>query len=428
MQQHNVNWRSLPSKSPGANSSQRIIKIEEAPAYHRSKQRVESDRVNKLERDLQRQQPQQILTAAIGDCQILAIDPVVALRCEAQPQSTANLQLVELCWQGAFKLDRQPQADRYIIYLVESGSLTQTIEPERGFCCSPETATIVSPDVEIASIASNEGKALLMAIDRQAIEATVSKLLARPIKHPLIFHPQVDLNSHLGLSLKRFGQFLWEAATHVSMSADFSALVLHKLERAFLDCAIEGLPSNYSDELLYYTDGALACHVRKAQAFIKEHLHEKIELADIAAAARICPRLLQKAFSHHCGRSPMRFLTEARLQSIRGELERSTGDTKIVDVMMNYGFTQGGKFAKEYQQLFGEKPSETLKRSNQFRDRHTRLWQEIDDDVSARVAGGRSLPINMLPQAELPQRWPSIDDLDTWMDAFFPNKLSHCLT
>jgi AraC-like DNA-binding protein len=197
----------------------------------------------------------------------------------------------------------------------------------------------------------------------------------------------------LGLSLKKFGQFLWAVADQ-NNPIDFSALVLQKLEQAFLDCTIEGLPSNYSEELRYQNDGALSCHVRKAQMFIEANLHEDIKLADIVAAVGVCPRLLQKAFSHHCGCSPMRFLTQARLQRIRQDLERSAHDTKIVDVMMHYGFTQGGKFAKEYQQLFGEKPSETLKRSGDSKQRNSPLWQTINDTQSARLAGGQSLSWN----------------------------------
>ena len=84
----------------------------------------------------------------------------------------------------------------------------------------------------------------------------------------------------------------------------------------------------------------------------------------------------------------MRFVTHARLQRIRQVLETATNDLKIVDVMMNYGFTQGGKFAKEYQQLFGEKPSDTLKRSSQCHQADTPLWAEIDDDRSALIVGG----------------------------------------
>ena len=99
----------------------------------------------------------------------------------------------------------------------------------------------------------------------------------------------------------------------------------------------------------------------------------------------------------------MRFVTQERLQRIRQELERATSDLKIVDVMMNYGFTQGGKFAKEYQQLFGEKPSDTVKRSSQLNPQHSPLWQSIDDAQSDRVVGGvwyRQLPFSKYPKNE----------------------------
>ena len=82
----------------------------------------------------------------------------------------------------------------------------------------------------------------------------------------------------------------------------------------------------------------------------------------------------------------MRFLTQSRLQRIRQELESAPSNTKIVDVMMQYGFTQGGKFAKEYQQLFGENPSDTLKRSIQFPQQPSPLWHQIDDAHSESIA------------------------------------------
>jgi AraC family transcriptional regulator, ethanolamine operon transcriptional activator len=150
------------------------------------------------------------------------------------------------------------------------------------------------------------------------------------------------------------------------------------------------LPSNYSEEILDRLEGAFAAHVRKARAFIESNLQEDIKLGDIATAVGVCTRLLQKAFSHQCGCSPMRFVTQTRLQRIRQELESPTSDAKIVDVMMDYGFTQGGKFAKEYQQLFGENPSDTLKRSSQFQQQPSPLWHQIDDARSEQIVGGLS--------------------------------------
>jgi AraC-like DNA-binding protein len=398
MQQQNSNLQSSPSNSFGISEdlNQRIIKIEETPAYHRSKHRT-----------------------------VRKVEPK-----HHHHLSTGNFDLVRVQWQGGFPLEQDPHEDRYIIYLVLAGSLSQKIDssqrfapsgcPDPGsktrherlryhqtFDCSIDTATIVSPGQKLENIASEQGEALLIKIDRDSIDLALNKLLIgratlkepRTFKQPVIFLTSIDLTSELGLNLKNFGQFLWEtAAKNDSLSAEtdapptgrllhranFSSLVLQKLEQAFLDCLIEGLPNNYSDEILYQTDGALACHVRKATAYIESQLHEDIKLGDIATATGVSPRLLQKAFSHHCGCSPMRFVTRARLERIRQELTAATTNTKIVDVMMHYHLTQGGKFAKEYQQLFGEKPSETLKRSSQ----NVPLWHQIDDVRADRVAGG----------------------------------------
>jgi AraC-like DNA-binding protein len=390
MQHHNVNWRSLPNKSLGTapEPNKRIIQLEQSSAYHRTQQIATVGY-----RNSHRNQTLELLTAIIGTHWIRSIDPVTDCQLShSHHLITTNFQIVDLQWQGAFQLEQDAQANHYIIYLVLSGSLAQKIDAPQLYpqhqtvCCEPDTATILSPGQKLVSIASETGNALLISIERDSIDSTLSNLLDRPLKQPVIFLPSIDLTSELGLSLKKLLQFLWESTQDTGTAT--ASLVMQKLEQAFLACAIEGLPSNYTEELLYQTDGALACHVHKARAFIESHLHEDIKLGDIAAATQVCSRLLQKAFSQHYGCSPMRFVTQTRLQRIRQDLESAPSDTKIVDVMMNYGFTQGGKFAKEYQQLFGEKPSETLKRCSQFHTQGSPLWQQIDDPRSEGIVGG----------------------------------------
>ena len=84
----------------------------------------------------------------------------------------------------------------------------------------------------------------------------------------------------------------------------------------------------------------------------------------------------------------LRNFLRSRLEQIRAQLQRSSIDTRIIDVMMSYGITHGGKFAKEYRQLFGEKPSDTLRQANQSDRQDRPLWHEIDDLHSERIAGG----------------------------------------
>jgi AraC-like DNA-binding protein len=398
MQQQKIKVESFPLLYPAkvTTLNQGTIEINQTPAYHRHNRRNADQSSDRVASSSSQTRMQEVLTNVIGTHRIIPQYPLTDCHFDTNRLSTGNFDLVNIQWQGGFKLEQEAIEDRYTIYIALAGSLDQNIDyslsqtqPEghQSFCCSLDTATIISPGQKLESIASATGEALLISIDLKSIESAACQLFDRSLKQPVVFIPSIDLTHELGLSLKKFTQFLWEAAAQKNL-ADFSSLVLRQLEKAFLSCLVEGVLSNYSEELLYQHDGPLACHVRKAQAFIESHLQEEINLGDIAAATGVCARLLQKAFAQHCGCSPMRFVTHARLQRIRQVLEAATSDLKIVDVMMNYGFTQGGKFANEYQQLFGEKPSETLKRSSQLNRQHSPLWQSIDDAQSDRVVGG----------------------------------------
>jgi AraC-like DNA-binding protein len=420
-----------------------IIQIENTPAFRRNKQRAVESKHTEM---------RSVLASVIGDYQISSnpADPssdylseiVGGASLQENRVSTGNINLVKIRWHGAFELKQSPSSTHYLIYLVLTGSLSQQIgdllcavtkKPHQGrqmLDCSPETATTINLGQKLASSASEQGEVLLISIDRDSIDSALSKLIDSPkerlcqrtSKQPVQFVPSIDLTSEFGLSLKSFAQFLWQAAAKqetagaeaasTNQQVNFAPLVLQKLEQAFLDCLIEGLPNNYSEEILYQTDGAFARHVHKARTFIESNLHEEIKLGDIADATGVCSRLLQKAFSYHCGCSPMRFVTLARLHQVQQELTQASTNTKIVDVMMRYQFTQGGKFAKEYHQLFGEKPSETLKKSSQFvggkptpvpkagllyetlRERpmehrsKSQLWHQLDDTTADRVGGG----------------------------------------
>lgn len=416
MQKHNLP-RSLPTyrSGLGATPSQRTIEIDgQLPTSHQRKHLTAVEYVKNTDRQDDRDRTREKLVQVIGSHQIRSIDPLTQSQLTHRHHLiTGNFQILDLHWQGALQLEQDPLDTSYIIYLILAGSLCHQIhaphQRERSSLTvnsRVDIATICGPGQTVSSRTSQEGQALLIAIDRQSIDSALSSLLDRPLKQPVMFHPSIDLTSELGQSLKKLLQFLWESTQGTSMA--IAPLVLQKLEQALLACTIEGLPSNYTEELMYQTDGALACHVRRACTFIESHLHEDIKLGDIAAATQVCSRLLQKAFSHHCGCSPMRFLTQSRLQRIRQELEAAPSDTKIVDVMMQYGFTQGGKFAKEYQQLFGEKPSETLKRRRQLNDPECEspLWQEIDDPRSAKVIGGFSpVSFNIQPGSSLWTGW-----------------------
>jgi AraC-like DNA-binding protein len=293
-----------------------------------------------------------------------------------------NFQIADLEWRSIFTIEQSPIVADYLICVPIVNRMENRQLDGQAICFNPDRA--------FTGITSRSGRVLFIGIDWRSIESVLTKLLNRALKQPIRFDSTIDLTTEFGTSLRGFVEFLGRSRDpDLTIS---SPLMQEELENALLACLIKGVKNNYSEEIVYHSQGAFACYVQKARAFIESHLDREIDLAGIAAAVNISPRLLQKAFAQEYDCSPMRFVMRSRLERIRQELERSNGNLRIIDVMMNYGISQGGKFAKDYQQLFGEKPSDTLKRAACQLDRSDYpLWQEIDDFRSEGIIGGLAL-------------------------------------
>lgn len=102
--------------------------------------------------------------------------------------------------------------------------------------------------------------------------------------------------------------------------------------------------------------------VERAVAFVEHSAGEDIGLLDIARAAEVSPRVLQAAFRHHLDTTPLRHLREVRLRRAQDELRVATReDTTVAEVAHRWGFGNLGRFAAEYERLFGRLPGVDLR-------------------------------------------------------------------
>jgi AraC family ethanolamine operon transcriptional activator len=101
--------------------------------------------------------------------------------------------------------------------------------------------------------------------------------------------------------------------------------------------------------------------VRRCNEHFDAFGHERLSLADLAKAAGVSARSVNYAFNDLYGMSPMRYFGLKRLGRARSELRRSNADRGTIKrVALATGCTHLGRFAAEYQALFGELPSVTL--------------------------------------------------------------------
>ena len=100
-----------------------------------------------------------------------------------------------------------------------------------------------------------------------------------------------------------------------------------------------------------------------AREHIEAHYHEVIRVSELSKLTDISFRTLERAFKTVLGMSPQRYLTAVRLSKARQKLLASDGQlTYVSDVATACGCFHLGRFAQDYRKMFGETPSQTLKR------------------------------------------------------------------
>lgn len=102
--------------------------------------------------------------------------------------------------------------------------------------------------------------------------------------------------------------------------------------------------------------------LRHALAFVEDHVHEPVSLAEIAAAAHVTTRTLQLTFRQQLATTPTEYLRRVRLDRAHQELlTAEPGDgVSVTDVARRWGFGHAGRFAARYRQVYGRSPRETL--------------------------------------------------------------------
>jgi len=103
--------------------------------------------------------------------------------------------------------------------------------------------------------------------------------------------------------------------------------------------------------------------VRQARRYVMNHDGEALNVEALCRATRVSRRTLQQCFADVLGASPVAYLRLMRLGAARRLLLAAPPERRIQDVLAQLGIWHASHFAAEYRALFGELPSETLKRS-----------------------------------------------------------------
>lgn len=101
--------------------------------------------------------------------------------------------------------------------------------------------------------------------------------------------------------------------------------------------------------------------VRQAEEYILARLDHPLTLQDLCRVLHTSKSPLFQSFQSVLGMGPMAYLKIQRLHAVRRHLKVADPATESVTATAHrFGFWSPGHFARDYQRLFGERPSATL--------------------------------------------------------------------
>jgi AraC-like DNA-binding protein len=134
------------------------------------------------------------------------------------------------------------------------------------------------------------------------------------------------------------------------------------LEQALIEAMVDCLASR-EPRANTLAQGQHAIVMRRFRRVVEENPEHPLYIPEICKTIGVSGRTLQACCHEHLGMGPKHYLLLRRMHLVRRALHQSVPETaSVTEIATRYGFWQLGRFAVEYQSLYGEPPSATLAR------------------------------------------------------------------
>lgn len=179
--------------------------------------------------------------------------------------------------------------------------------------------------------------------------------------YPVEFDPLADFTTPGGQMIRQYVHFLANSANHGLMDQQ-NTLVTSQARDLLMTQILTQLKSNMQDILTgQEVSRVVPRHVKRAQDCIHANPSETLDMVSLSEISGCSYRTLQRGFIDAFGVTPRQYIRKVRLQSVRNELLSAESNLSVSAIARKWGFGHMGRFAQEYAQEFGERPTETVR-------------------------------------------------------------------
>jgi AraC-like DNA-binding protein len=136
----------------------------------------------------------------------------------------------------------------------------------------------------------------------------------------------------------------------------------HAIEQEFIYTLVNCIAAGDTRSPLAIRQGRAEIMLR-FEELLRSGFGELPSVSKLCAAIGVRERTLRAYCIKSLGFSPGQYIRLRQLNLARSELRRASPATTVAQIALRYRFSELGRFAVSYRTLFGESPSETLRRA-----------------------------------------------------------------
>ena len=271
--------------------------------------------------------------------------------------------LLRFGWQARVVVDAGRLQDDYLLCLPVRGS-AQCRQGRTLSSVSTTQAGLVGGGEPFSFTASADYQPLLVHVHRAAVDDAWTALAGEAPRAPIHFMAELPTDGFAWRAIAPVLQHVG-AATRVAGVAGQQMALPHlplRLQDLLLTTLLLSQPHSHAPRPVP-AGSATSARVRRAQAYMRDHLDQPLTLSGIALAVGLPTRTLQWAFKQAEGVGPMQWLRQQRLHAVREALlADGPVPPRIADTALRFGFGHLGEFSQAYRRAFGETARDTLLR------------------------------------------------------------------
>jgi len=248
---------------------------------------------------------------------------------------------------GAFYLFQVPLAGKA---LIRHRTDEMTAHARAGILLNPDRPVRLHWDADCAQ--------LLFQIDRTHLDTVASALTGAPLPGPVRFDMLVDFATCSGQKIYRSFMACAQAVEQGALFRRPLSSLDARVEFDLVQTLLTLQNSNISHIIARADTVARPRDIRRALDYMHANLGEPITITDIAQAADVNVRTLQKSFRQTLGLTPMQVLRNARLDTAHYLLMARCTTQSVSDTAYSSGFSHLGRFSFYYRNRFGYRPSD----------------------------------------------------------------------